>query len=296
MNLKYKRNINFLDKPLFIPSRTSITQQEYLDGKGYGIKCPEGLPVAYDIDVLNFLMHRAQLTWKPGLEFKTMRDLLKHLGYTDGKANYEMVERSLHKWSQTKINFKNRTFYKKGGRRITVRDLSILTYERSISNSVLITFDDDFFYFNTLAYSQLFPIRLMTKLTPYSKRVFEILKKNDKNLYAFAPWKIGFDKLKLKMPTLAETPSSKLLWSLKKSVEEINTLLPRFGMPYCYRMERDPGNKDNAMVRKLPFRVRISRDSPRILVDDVRSWVNEWEGEIVDDGTFFRILNERGIG
>ena len=182
VNLKYKRNINFLDKPLFIPSRTSITQQEYRDGKGYGIKCPEGLPVAYDIDVLNFLMHRAQLAWKTGLEFKSMRDLLQKLGYSDGKANYERVERSLDKWSSTKVNFKNRTFYMQGGRRITVRDLSILTYERSISNSVLITFDDDFFNFNAQGYSQLFQIKLMTELTPYSKRVFEILKKNDKNL------------------------------------------------------------------------------------------------------------------
>ncbi len=250
INLKYKRNINFLEKPLFIPSRTSVSQEEYSDGKGYKIKCSEGLPVSYDIDVLNFLMHRAQLAWKTELEFRTMRDLLRHLGYSDGKASYERVERSLDKWSKTRVSFRNFTFYIQGGDHINVGNLSILTYERGRTNSVLIKIDDDFFDFNRQGYSQLFQIKLMTQLTPYSKRVFEILRKNDKNLDWSTPWKIGFDKLMLKIPTLTETTTPKLLWSWKKSVEEINRLMPGFGMRYRYTIERDPDNKDNMLIRK----------------------------------------------
>ena len=239
--------------------RIAVADTEYSDETGYEITCPFGLPVAYDIDVLNYFMYRAQLSHSTELEFKTIRELLTALGYTDARANYERVVGSLKKWRSTRLSFSSRSFYVDQKRRITVRDLHVLDYKVSNVNTLLINIDEGFFAYNLEQYSRPFPLSLMERLTPYSKRIFELLRKNDTNLAGSQPYRIGFSKLALKVPIQATT-TSKLLWVWKKSIQEINGLMPTYGMKYQYLIERDPQNSLNAMIRKLPANVRTLED------------------------------------
>lgn len=243
-NTKVTKNINLLDRPLFIPSRVKVQRDIYSDGRGYEIKCTHGLPVSYDIDLLNLLLQKAQSTNKAEVAFRSMSELLQTLGYSPGKRNYELVTESLERWSHTYLSFRNNTFYVGSGRYTTVERVGILTINRIDRGGVKILINDQFIGLNSRKFATSFPIKLMSTLTPFSKRLFEILKKNDKNFLHGAIWSISIDKLKLKIPVLSPIVNSKLLWMIEKSCDEINRENRRYGSRSDYYVLRSSTNND----------------------------------------------------
>ncbi len=265
---KFKKNINFLDRPLFIPSRARVGLQEYSDGKGYEIKCPTGLPVAHDIDVLNYLLYLAQYTHKSELKFSRMGDLLKALHRTCGKHNYTSVQDSINRWSKMELSFKADSFYLKQGKGTTIGRIHILTLKGIGKNGVIVKMNDDFLELNNRKFSKVIPVQLMERLTPYSKRVFEILSKNEKNFNNTQQWRIGFGKFRLKVPVISEKEDYRILASTKKAVKEINSVLPSYKYDYQYDVERDVRNRDNLLFKKEDIVVRSSQAKFRNPIDD----------------------------
>jgi len=250
--MKYKRNINFLDKPLFIPSRVDIPDTLYDDGRGYEISCELGLPVAHDIHVLNHLMCMAQDNNRSTVQFDSMKELISLLGYSDGSANYTMVERSLNKWSDVVLRFRSSSFYVRPGRRESHHYIRVLDRWDVEGNKVRIVINSRFLSYNMMKYSISFNLSLMCILAPYSRRLYEILKKNDGNFKRDDGWRIGFDKMRAKLPVLSQISDARLLSSLIKSCRKINRAIRQRRSRYYYWVARSQDNRNVLTFTRHP--------------------------------------------
>jgi hypothetical protein len=262
--INFKRNINFLEKPLFVASRTRVEMDEYCDGRGYEIRCKTGLPVSYDIDVLNYLVYKSQYVHGNELDFHSMKDLLDALKYSNGMQSYLLIMESLDRWANTEASFKNDCFYLTADKSITIDKVRFLTLKLfNGQRRFVVKMDPDFMEYNSKRYSKVIPVELMQQLTPHSKRLYEILSKNDTNLYNQEIWPIGIDKLRRKLLTATEKTDSKILYSVKESIKQINEVIPVFGLKYLYKAHRDARNPHNIRFQRYDFNIRGSQDKSR---------------------------------
>jgi hypothetical protein len=262
--INFKRNINFLEKPLFVASRNRVKMDEYCDGRGYEIRCKTGLPVSYDIDVLNYLVYKSQHVHGNELDFRSVKDLLDALKYSCGTTSYLLIMESLDRWANTEASFKNDCFYLTADKSITIKKICFLTLKFfKGQRRFVVKMDPDFMEYNSKRYSKVIPVQLMQQLTPHSKRLYEILAKNDTNLYNQEIWPIGIDKLRRKLLTATEKPDFKILYSVKKSIKQINEVIPVFGLKYKYNACRDARNPHNILFQRFDFNIRGSRDKSR---------------------------------
>ncbi len=264
LQIKVVKNINLLDRPLFIPSRTRVEQDVYNDQNGYEISCPTGLPVSKDIDLLNLLLHKTQAT--RGLltvEFDSMSDLLQELGYSVGEKNYAAVRQSLECWGQTQICFQQESLYIGRGRYGGLPRTHILQVSHP-HNGLRIEFNRHFLDLNnSSSYVMKFPLKLMPKFTPFSKRLFEILRKNEKNFEQELQWKISLDKLRRKMPIINGLSNAKFVYQVKDSCNEINEKMHRYGMRHGYAVERGGRRYQIFIFNKGLMERRTARDTIR---------------------------------
>lgn len=264
IQIRFAKNINLLDRPLFIPSRIRIDRNIYNDQNGYELFCPNGLPVSNDIDILNLLLHKSQITNQHIIEFDSTSEFLGELGYSLGERNYDFVRASLERWGQTIINFQQGTFYIGRGRYSRLTRTGILQVNRLDDKGIRIELNRAFLDINNASnFSINFPLKLMGDLSPFSKRLFEILRKNENNFGQKFHWKIGINKLRRKMPILNTITDSKLLYQVQDSCNEINEKIPRYGMRYGYYVERGGQRYQILIFTKGLVHRRTRRDTIR---------------------------------
>lgn len=239
-NLKVKRNINLLDKPLFLPQRAK-TQLTELYSDNYLIRASKGLPVSYDIDILNLLLMKAQYGKSREIKFYSMNDIITQVGYnSSSSSSYDIIENSLDKWESVRIKFYGKSFYCGDGLKKSTD--SIPVFGRNIINQkeIIIRFDQDFYDMNCSSYSRDISFKLLKELTPYSKRMFEILSKNFNNR---EEWFIGKEKLIEKIPILLKEPEKRISNITAKIFREFKYKLKDLGYSrnFVYNLNKKTG-------------------------------------------------------
>lgn len=242
---KVKKNINLLEKPLFIPSRTRIKQSVYEDNKGYTIATGHnlGLPVAYDINILNHFLMRAQKIKSNRIEYKSINYLLSEItgNRNNSKKAYDLLDESIGRWTETRITFKANSFYLKQGIRINKDKIPILGRVRENKYGLLIVIDEDFYNLNIDNYSMSIPTKILDDLSPYTKRLFEILIKNYKGR---DEWKIKHDLLTMKLPVLTKMDRYDKKRIISSGLDEIEKTMNTFG--YAYKFEATESKRENS--------------------------------------------------
>lgn len=207
------KSINFLDKPLWTPSRKLAKETVYEDISGYKISCDKGLPTSIDNDILNFLLFQQQRDDSKEITFKNMSKLLNGLEYSHNPRMYNYVLTALERWKNTKIVFNE--FYFGNGVKSDYKLDYILDYKFDFK-SLHITFNKKFLSVNKESnYKSRIYLPYFSTLTPFSKRLYEILSKSFLFKHKFY---ISNEILKKKM-----IMESLFLSKIKNALLEINT-------------------------------------------------------------------------
>lgn len=145
-----KKNINFLDKPMWLPHKSNINDKyivetrtnefkvRYENGSGYSITSGGlGLPNHEDIKWLNFMLFKLQTQSEKGGDKYTITSyspykVLKEMGISVDTPHYfNSFLESLERWKQVRLKFKQGSYYikKKDGKKVhttKVLDFNIL--------------------------------------------------------------------------------------------------------------------------------------------------------------------------
>lgn len=220
------RNINTLEYPLWIPSRI-ISKKIELRSNKYIIKTGMGLnlPTAKDIDILMSLMSKD----KQKLEFISIYELMKFLGYSCNGKEYERVKNSLDIWQATFITFRNKAFYLYGNKRTSIGDLSILTYKNVYPEEpVEIEFTSYFYDIHRDKYSLNIPLDVFKTIrNPYSKRLFELIYKINPNDVE-STTSVSVENIIKKFPFRRDIKPSEVISIIKKGIKDINNAFEKY--------------------------------------------------------------------
>jgi hypothetical protein len=223
-HIKVTRNINTLEYPLWVPS-TSIAKKGLYETDKYKIcTINDSLPISADIDILNYVLSKAQTPRNNIAQFKSMYDLAKQLGYHLSSSTYRRIENSLSKWNNTTISFKNDSFYMAPKKYRTIENLHIIK-KVTFGKPLVVEFDKDFMNINNEKFSTSLSVRMFQSLgTPYAKRLLEILfksfRKGSDNGYT-----LKIQTLVDKLPISSTIRNSEIRKKMESSVKEINKLL-----------------------------------------------------------------------
>jgi hypothetical protein len=226
-----QKNINFLEYPLFFP-----TKSKYLTEWGndtYSIESKLGLPTNMDVNLLNGILLQAQATTSPIVKFTNFRDVVESAGYNRRSFSYEDIEVSLYKWRNTRIEFKK--FYEDKEYCKKTFNKVITQINHSVKdNSLSITLDKSFYTSQLNKYSKSINLSLYNKLSPTAKRIYEIL---IKTFYHRSKWVVGCETFLDKIPILNEAEKKDNKSNLKKYLFEINSLLNLHNFVYNFHLD-----------------------------------------------------------
>jgi DNA-directed RNA polymerase beta' subunit len=254
------KSINFLEHPLWTPSRKMMAKQCYTDSSGFAIETYHGIPGAFDIDVLNYLLYQQQTNDTHELQFKSLYNIYRDMGYKHTDWYHEAVKNSIIKWNGVIIIIPKNTFYPHNHKYTRFGIINKSNVDRKDDDIVNIELDTEFIKRNeqnsVKSYKRYLPIEFIKDLSPFSKRVYEIL---IKNFYNRKEWEIGIDKFLDKMmvgDTLKYT--SHVVNYLNRSIDEIEKKLNKFNYHndkfLKFRIQMD---KDKLDRRILSFRKNI---------------------------------------
>lgn len=249
---KVRQNINFLDKPIWLPihGRSKIhTIDEYEDGSGFILESgSKGFPDHQDMKWLYYMMYRLQEQYYEKedfyiLEFTSFYEILHDLGMPTNPEYYKRFRLSLDRWSDVKLHFNNNTFYKSAenektrNRKISTTfsviigtTISVLGEESAIEKKsgwpedlkkldfLKIRFDPDFLRANLEKYSRDIPFLPILIMPPLANRLYEIL---CKSFYRKLTYSISYEKLKGKIGRLFQDKSH-LVREVNKALEELS--------------------------------------------------------------------------
>jgi hypothetical protein len=232
--LYIKQDINFLEYPLWFPSKVS-EENGYVwkDKEGYTYRSAYKVPDKTDAIILFYLLLKAQKQDYQEKFILSQHELLKGCGFYGNSWYYERLEDSLRRWTGIMIEFKG-TFY--DGKKYKTLFFHILDSAkiREEDQKVEICFNPDFLlkikeskfckYINFQQYKAL--------KRPISLRLFEILCKNFKGR---EEWPIDLVKLGAKLPLSKRKVQSlkaekellfhsDVLRAIKPAINEINRL------------------------------------------------------------------------
>ena len=118
-----KQNINFLDRPMYLPLHKNKGITEYDDGNGFRATYGKfGPPTAWDSCVLKLLVHKVQQSNSADVEVKSLASLLKDLNLENARSlnntQYkDHIWKALTRWKETTLYFEE--FYDDRKRSVT---------------------------------------------------------------------------------------------------------------------------------------------------------------------------------
>lgn len=210
-----QKNINFLENPLFFPTKTRLKEWKT---ENYKISCPKGLAGNRDIRILNALIHKSQLTGSPCLDYPTFGDLLVVAGYKRGSLGFDELLETLQRWRATNISCMK--FYSDG--LYFFREFyDLVKFNVDIkSGHLLIEMQEEFYKSNLSKYSKTYPLPMLNSMTPTAKRILEIL---SKNFYHRGKWVVDYKTFIKKIPIENNlTVEKNLQQGIERYLTEIN--------------------------------------------------------------------------
>jgi len=225
-----QKNINFLEYPLFFPSKTKLTEWEL---NGYEIECKSlGLPGVTDINMLNVILHLAQATSSPIVKFTNFRDIVESAGYSRRSFTYEEIMNVLHRWKNTRVSFKkfydNKEYKKKSFNKIITQ-----LYHNDTNNSLTVTLNNEFYLCQSNKFSKTISLPMFYDLSPTAKRIYEVL---TKTFYKRTKWVVGCETFLNKIPIMNDVELSVNKFNLHRYMKEINKNLILYGKKYIFTM------------------------------------------------------------
>jgi hypothetical protein len=222
--IKVTRNINTLEYPLWVPS-TSIAKKGVYETDKYKIcTINDSLPISADVDILNYVLSKAQTPMNNTAKFNSMYDLAMQLGYHLSSSTYRRIENSLSKWNNTTISFKNDSFYIANKIYLTLENKKIIE-KVSYGKPLVVEFDKDFMKMNNEKFSVSLSVRMFQSLcTPYAKRLLEILFKSFRRGLD-NQFNVKIQTLVDKLPISCTIRNSEIEKTMKVAIKEINQLL-----------------------------------------------------------------------
>lgn len=178
---KVIKSINFLEHPLWTPKRF-IKETSLTDKTGYRIESKFGVPNSNDIDVLNILLARQQQNpEKLEVEIENYPlDIIKEINASKTSEYYERIEYIIKKWSKVDIYFPNGVFYydkRREGREIARVINNVIDLNKT--RTKVIVFNKSFINANNDGtFKKTFNLNFLQSITPFSKRLYEILCKS----------------------------------------------------------------------------------------------------------------------
>lgn len=214
---KVNRNIATLEYAIWNPASNIGTL--YSHGE-YMITSAPGIPCAYDINILNWLLYKAQSKKSPLIKYHSFRTLIMDLGYVPSKKSYRLVEESLRRWSCVVLNYPQDKYFRSPLKTLVFRRINIGSPTSGKSLAVEIEFTKEFFKLNNSKYSAKLPVKATASLKPYTRRLYEILVKS---FYNREDWSCGIDKLKSKM--MCDYTDYEFVRRVKSGVKEMKHLI-----------------------------------------------------------------------
>jgi len=216
-----KKNINFMDYPLFFSTKTRLTEW---NDQEYTISCRHGLPGNRDINILNAIIHKSQVVKSPHMEFSTVWELLHQAGYGKRALTSQEVIESVTRWESTELTYLK--FYSKGTE-LVKGFKSILSADYKQEDGLLtVQLNNQFYKANLDKYSKSVPLQMLNNMTPTAKRMTEIL---IKNFCHRQKWVVGYEKFLDKIPIMNSLSVKENIPQIKRYLKEINPQLKLYG-------------------------------------------------------------------
>lgn len=246
------RNINTLEYPMWSPSYTKEAKN-YIENERYVLYAENFiLPSSKDIDILNRLLRLSQINNTDRLEFDSIYDLGKELGFflnrerkqiTNGK-DYLRIKESLDRWQRTFIGY-DHSFYSQG-KRVSRSDTSIiieknLIQERGSRKDVYIRFNDSFLSMHNDKFAIDIPILVFEEIkNPYAKRLAEILFKSfraEDNKGVIKPFYMQYETVAKKIPLQKYMKPVLIKKLVTDSIISINFILKKYNYKKQFTVE-----------------------------------------------------------
>jgi hypothetical protein len=256
---KVVKSINFLEHPLWVP-KNKITETVLKDKSGYTLESKYGIPNNTDINILDLLIAKQQQN-PSSLEVEIGNypiDLMKEIGYSKTQSNYNRIEESIRKWAKVEIYFPNGVFYydkKREGREIAKVINNIIDFDKT--RTKIIVFNKSFINANNDgSFKKTFPLVLMRNLSPFSKRLYEIL---CKSFYSGSIFSIARENLLDKMfignnelLKYESTSDRRIRKALIEIENKTKDLIGKDGIKFCYLSEEEIKVEKKLATRPLP--------------------------------------------
>ena len=225
-----QKNINFLEYPLFFPSKNKITEWVQND---YQIECKYlGLPGVTDINFLNVILHQAQVTKSPTVKFPNFRDVVESSGYNRRSFTNEEIMNVLYRWKNTEVSFKK--FYEyKGYVKKSFKNIITQFYHNDRDNSLAVTLNNEFYLCQSNKFSKTINLQMFYELSPTAKRIYELL---TKTFYKRSQWVVGCETFLDKIPIMNDVELSVNKFHLHRYMKEIDDNLLLYGKKYNFTM------------------------------------------------------------
>lgn len=254
---KVVKNINFLEHPMWSPSRLLSETKFYKDDSGFYIEAYKGLPNKFDADVLDFLLSKQQETSEPVVFFKSIYDIYTSMGMPNNSISHDALRFSLRKWKGVNFCFPKGTYYTKDSNIKGDLEFGVISSidNKKTGDNVAIRFNPDFLKYNEYNnFKKTIPLQFLKSLTPISRRLYEVLCKSFWDDKPFYP--IGDEKL---LDKLGCKGVKKTTYHLKedmiRAIKDINHKATFFKDTNILSFEEN-FNKESLKEKQFHFRVK----------------------------------------
>jgi len=219
-NENIKQDINFLDRPLWIPIKGNKTHQKYVLQIGnYTFESYMGAPNKFDMMILYYLLLQSQENrYNQYVKNISFYQILKGCNIHQTKKTKERLIESLERWKRVIISFQGVFFDNK---EYKSANFNIINEWWNYDNKY-ITIEFGKSWIETIKKSNFFKYISFTEMkhlrSPVSIRLYEIL---SKSFYKRNEWKIGVQKLSQKIP-LQESYYSTIKRKIESGINTIN--------------------------------------------------------------------------
>jgi len=219
--MEVRRNINTLEFPLWVPTN-KLTTYKTDDYALQGVK----LPTSKDINILMFILAKAQSLKTREVSFKSLDQILKGMGVSDASFMYNQLRESLDNWQTVFIRYRKKYVYK--GNYITTPDISVLSFKNIHKREpVIIHFSQEFYNLMEDAPSLLMSYNIFSNIKrPFAKRLYELL-------YKIIPDEgevnISVKNLIKKLPLRYNIKPHKVVLMVSDAINYINNVLETYG-------------------------------------------------------------------
>ena len=227
-----QHNLNFLDRPMYLPLHKSSHVTHYDDGNGFVARYAEDLgpPTAWDACILKVLVSKMERGDTTTIEVSNITSLLKELNVTSSALNdtsgyRQKIWRCLLRWKNTTYEFKN--YY--NGHTTEHRVFSPIDDARLDHSTGVLTVKFNELFLeecrNSFSLLQNLDKALQLSHTPIAARLYDILCAKVYAMNLQGSWPIELNKLFDKIGLNTIKHRSEKLRRLEKGMQEVQKVM-----------------------------------------------------------------------